>query len=269
MDHQYVEFVIPQLNKWSTAGHRTALLTLTHIDGSSPYPIGSQMLVREDGSSYGMITGGCIEAALIDEALAALQAQQNRSQRYGKGSPYIDIQLPCGSGLDIYFDVAPDATQCQQIEGAIEQRQPAELEINSEPPFRRQYLPRRRIVVIGQGSIHAAFLPIARAAGYQVEEVAINQPAIAFDPWTAAVCLFHDHDKELDFLAQACHSNCFYIGALGSHRAHQTRRMALLESGMDDALLEKIHSPAGLDIGSKTPHEIAISILAQIVDVGG
>lgn len=265
MSQQYIEFVIPQLNLWLAEGHRTALLTLIHIDGSSPYPIASQMLVREDGVNYGMITGGCIEAALTDEALRALKNDRSHQQRYGKGSPYLDIQLPCGSGLDIVFEPNPDREQCIKVEQAYKARQPASLEIVGSSSFVRNYLPRSRIVLIGEGSIYSVFSPLAEAAGFEVVAVEQDQQDISFDQWTAAVCLFHDHDKEIGFLYQACQSNCFYIGALGSKVAHAVRCAALSEKGLGESLLNEIHSPAGLDIGSETPHEIAVSILAQII----
>ena len=268
MRQQYIEFVIPQLNAWLAEGRKTALLTLIHIDGSSPYPIGSQMLVREDGVSYGMITGGCIEAALTDEALRALKINQAHQQRYGKGSPYLDIQLPCGSGLDIVFEPNPDHEQCQKIEKAYRQRQASQLLISATSSYIRQYPPKTRVVLIGEGSIHSVFSPLAEAAGFEVVTVEHNQQDIEFDQWSAAVCLFHDHDKELNFLTDACRSDCFYVGALGSQRAHAMRCVALLERGLTESQLAKIHSPAGLHIGSETPHEIALSILAQIIAEG-
>lgn len=265
MTQNYIEFVIPQLNLWLAEGHKTALLTLVNIDGSAPYPIGSQMLVREDGASYGMITGGCIEAALIEEALRALLANKSHQQRYGKGSPYVDIQLPCGSGLDIVFEPNPDSVQCAQIEQAYKARQRSQLVVAASTPYTRHYLPRRRIALAGEGSIYSVFVPLAEAAGFEVMTVSHNQRDIAFDQWTAAVCLFHDHDKEIGFLSQACQSDSFYVGALGSHRAHSIRLAALSEAGLSEASSDKINSPVGLDIGSETPHEIAVSILAQII----
>ena len=62
------------------------------------------MAIAEDGSASGHISGGCLESALIAEAQIAMRDHANRLVRYGKGSKYIDIELPCGSGLDIYFE---------------------------------------------------------------------------------------------------------------------------------------------------------------------
>ena len=105
----FVDNVIPALHKLLAEGRRTALVTLLHIDGSSPRPRGSQLGVAEDGRSVGMITGGCAEKALVAEALRCLEQGENKIVRYGDGSPYLDVVLPCGSGIDLYIETRDSA----------------------------------------------------------------------------------------------------------------------------------------------------------------
>jgi xanthine dehydrogenase accessory factor len=69
------------------------------------------MAVAEDGRYAGYLSGGCLEEAIVLEAQAVIAQGANRLVRYGKGSSYIDIRLPCGSGLDLYFDQALTAQQ--------------------------------------------------------------------------------------------------------------------------------------------------------------
>ena len=98
------EDVLPHLHRWSAAGQRVALVTLVGIEGGAPRQIGAQMAVSESGSYAGYLSGGCLEESVALEAKAAIAAGENRLVRYGKGSRYVDLRLPCGSGLDLYFD---------------------------------------------------------------------------------------------------------------------------------------------------------------------
>jgi xanthine dehydrogenase accessory factor len=82
---------------------------------------------------------------------------------------------------------------------------------------------------------------------------------------TAVVTLTHDPKLDDPALISALRSNAFYIGALGSKKTHTARRERLSALGFSDAEFERIHGPVGLDIGAISPPEIAVSILAQIV----
>jgi xanthine dehydrogenase accessory factor len=90
-------------------------------------------------------------------------------------------------------------------------------------------------------------------------------PEIGIDRYTAIVALTHDPKIDDPALAAALQSECFYIGALGSRKTHQRRVQRLMASGFTEADLARIHAPIGLDIGSVSPAEIAVSILAEIV----
>lgn len=83
---------------------------------------------------------------------------------------------------------------------------------------------------------------------------------------TAVVTLTHDPKLDDPALISALQSNAFYIGALGSKKTHAARRERLTALGVKDAEFDRIHGPVGLDIGAISPSEIAISILAQIVE---
>jgi xanthine dehydrogenase accessory factor len=85
------------------------------------------------------------------------------------------------------------------------------------------------------------------------------------DHFTAVVVLTHDDRFDVPALAGALESDAFYIGALGSRRNQARRRERLLEAGVEEAALERISGPAGLDIGAETPAETALSILGEIM----
>lgn len=94
------------------AGGDAALCTLVGIEGGFSRGLGAQFAVSRDGQRAGDMTGGCLDAALARECEAARSARARRLVRYGMGSPYIDIRLPCGGGLDILIDPFPDPTIC-------------------------------------------------------------------------------------------------------------------------------------------------------------
>jgi xanthine dehydrogenase accessory factor len=84
---------------------------------------------------------------------------------------------------------------------------------------------------------------------------------------SAMALLTHDPKIDDPALLAGLRSQCFYIGALGSKRTHAARLGRLREAGFDEATLQRIHGPVGLDIGAVSPAEIAVSILAQITAV--
>lgn len=124
------ENVLPQLRGWLRQGLRATLVTLVGIEGSSPRRLGAQMAVAEDGNAAGHISGGCLEGALIAEAQVAMRERVNRLTRYGKGSKYIDIVLPCGSAFDIYFDQDPPCSVIERACAELEARRSVALAMN-------------------------------------------------------------------------------------------------------------------------------------------
>lgn len=87
------------------------------------------------------------------------------------------------------------------------------------------------------------------------------------DHATAIVVLSHDDKFDLPLLVAALSGDAFYVGAIGSRRNQERRRERLLEAGVDESALDRIHGPAGLDLGAQSPAETAVSILAEIMAV--
>jgi len=87
------------------------------------------------------------------------------------------------------------------------------------------------------------------------------------DHTTAILVLAHDDKFDLPLLTAALATDAYYVGALGSRRNQERRRERLLEAGVDEADLDRISGPAGLDIGAHTPAETAVSMLAEIMAV--
>lgn len=150
--------------------------------------------------------------------------------------------------------------------------------------------PRWRLLLIGAGQLSLAVAQIARMLDFEVlvcdprEEYnadlnalgLVHQPgmpddvvrALRPDAHTAIVALTHDPKLDDMALLEALKSDAFYVGALGSRRNQAARRQRLAEHfGMTEAELARLHGPVGLALGSKTPGEIAVSIIAEMVQV--
>ncbi|RBP49381.1 XdhC family protein [Arenicella xantha] len=270
---------------WVRSGSRVVLATLVNIEGNAPYPLGTQMLVNEQGDYLGQMTGGCAERAIADQALLALQQERNQAQRYGLGSPFFDIKLPCGSGIDVYFDCQQTEPSLLHLLTQLEARQVVPMQVGQ---YQKTYVPTPRLMLFGQGPIMQSLTKLAMATGYDVVCCVQNDDtkaqleahgfcteplaraidiASAADSFSAVVSLFHEHDLEIPILQRAVESPAFYIGALGSKRTHASRLVSLETQGVKPGLLSKIHGPVGMDIDATTPSQIAVSILAEMVAV--
>jgi xanthine dehydrogenase accessory factor len=280
----YRDFVLPALRNWRRAGHKTALLTLISTTGQSPRPVGSQLAVCDTGESCGLITGGCAEATLVLDALEAMRLGENRTELYGEGSRFKDITLPCGSGLKVFFDVRISDAELGRIIASHQARQPALMAISApgEPQYTRHYLPACRLIVVGQGPIVQALAHLAPALEIELDIWSPDEALaarlngrhltspddfdVAPDRYCGVATVFHDHTYEPPVLLRALHSDCFFIGALGSRKAHARRFETLKNAGVAADALKRIHGPIGLDIAAGSPPEIALSIMAQVVE---
>ncbi|HOA49212.1 MAG: hypothetical protein RL702_1124 [Pseudomonadota bacterium] len=287
-------------------GRRCVLVTVLAVEGSAMRGPGAHMAVSEDGSFVGSLSGGCIEQAVVAEACDALRAGAARIVRFGAGSLYLDIRLPCGGGLDIHFQPLADALFARECLAAIEARRPYTVAIRPHgaqciagwhpAPFDAHagtasfgHFPRARLMLVGHGEGLGALALLARTMALDVEALTPDERArgllqelgipvarlarttdtqlLYSDLWTAIVFLFHDHDWETALLRRAFELPRFYIGAMGGRRAHAARCEALLAAGVPAAALAALHAPIGLFHSSRDPQTLALSALAEIVKV--
>jgi xanthine dehydrogenase accessory factor len=296
------EDILQFLSGCSAEGRDAVLVTLVAIDGASPRAIGAQMAVASNGDYIGSLSGGCIEAAIAAEALEALASRSPRRVRFGRGSPFLDIRLPCGGGIDLLFTPNPDPRAIAEISARLARRRPGGLllsisgvrAVEADGPsgwrpegFFLLYTPDLRVVAIGQGEeltatsrlAHAfgapilAFSPSQRDVGMLLAdgiaaerlEVLSARPRFESDPWTAIVFLFHDRDWEQALIPWALDLPSLYIGALGSRRSHAVRKDMLDAAGVSSAAIQRLRWPVGLIPSTREPSALAASILAEIV----
>lgn len=255
---------------FACASHGGALCTVTAIDGSWSRRLGAQLAVLPDGSTRGSLADGCLERALAEEAQAGGAA---RVLRYGRGSPFVDIRLPCGSGVEVLIDPAPNRAALAVATTALADRRPAELTVGT---FKRRYLPALRLMVLGSGPEVTALARLATAQGIgctlagprggdgigqSLGGLSLGQaPALAVDAWTAIAVLFHDHEWERALLPWALASPAFHVGAQGGKGAREAR-----SEWLEPAAMARLRSPIGLFPGARTPSVLALSVLSEIV----
>jgi xanthine dehydrogenase accessory factor len=114
------------------AAKRSAILvSVISVTGSSMRDPGAHMAVAQDGRFTGSLSGGCIENAVVAEALQCLEQGEAKIVRFGQGSPYIDIKLPCGGGLDIHFQPLRDNDFAAQCLNAVQSREPFAIRLSA------------------------------------------------------------------------------------------------------------------------------------------
>jgi xanthine dehydrogenase accessory factor len=194
----------------------------------------------------------------------------------------------------IYLDAAdgPLATDSAIVAAArraMEVGKSETVDIGGQKVFLNVYVPPPRLIVVGAVHIAQSLAPMATMLEFDVTVVdprgawataqrfpGVNViqdwadeafQAMGLDSSTAVVTLTHDPKLDDPALEAALKSDAFYVGALGSRRTHAKRKERLAEAGITDEQFARIHGPVGLNIGAKSPAEIAVSILGQIIEV--
>jgi xanthine dehydrogenase accessory factor len=186
-------------------------------------------------------------------------------------------------------ELANDATLVSAARRAMQIGRSETVDLAGQKVFLNVYVPPARLIIVGAVHIAQSLAPIASLMDF---DVTVVDPRRAFatdarfpgvkvmqewadeamekmglDVSTAVVTLTHDPKLDDPALEAALKSDAFYIGALGSKRTHARRKERLGEAGITDEQFARIHGPVGLNIGARSPAEIAVSILGQIVEV--
>jgi len=186
-------------------------------------------------------------------------------------------------------DLAGDQAIVSAARRAMDIGKSETVDIGGAKIFLNVYVPPPRLIIVGAVHIAQSLAPMAAMLEFDVTVVdprgawATTQrfPGVkvikdwadeafqemGLDISTAVVTLTHDPKLDDPALESALKSDVFYIGALGSKRTHAKRKERLAEVGITDEMFARIHGPVGLNIGARSPAEIAVSILGQIIEV--
>ncbi|MCK4309162.1 MAG: XdhC family protein [Candidatus Atribacteria bacterium] len=240
-------------------GESIALATIVETKGSTPREVGAKMVVGKDGLIAGTIGGGITEAKVIKEAKQAIKEGKERFLAYHltKEEAARDEGAICGGEMKVFVDILQ---------------------------------PKEEILIFGAGHIAVCVSKLAKIVGFKVtiiddrkefvnqdrfpeadkiiaEETEKALTHLKITPSNYIIILTRGHLKDEEVLASVVRSNTAYIGMIGSRKKNATVFRRLTKKGISQEELDKVHTPIGIDINAQTPEEIAVSIMAEIIQV--
>jgi len=234
-----------------------AVATVVRTYGSTPLDIGSKMAIMPDGSIEGTIGGGPVEKAVIEEAVKLMEKGGFAYKEYRLLPEDEDgIGTQCGGNMDVF------------------------IEITGQP---------ESILILGGGHIGLSLYKVCQVLGFYITVVddreefskqdrfpGANVVRMNYDnpalkklagKTTSVVIVTHGHGGDAKCLKNMINSQAGYVGMIGSKRKVMKLKEMMIKDGITQEALEKVYTPIGLDIGAETPGEIAISIIAEILNV--
>lgn len=246
-----------EIMKIVSEGKSAAVVTVIGTKGSTPREMGAKMLIREDGKIWGTVGGGCMEAEVWQEAMKAIREEKPRTVHFDMtGKEAEESGMICGGVMDLYI----------------------------EP-----IVPTPRVFIFGGGHISQFVSRISAMVGFQVavvddrpqfankdrfpeaqeviaEEFPLALPKLKMNKSIYVVIVTRGHAYDQDVLEWAVGTDARYIGMIGSRKKIQTVYKNLEEKGIPREKFQRVHAPIGLNIGGVTPEEIAVSIVAEMIE---
>lgn len=234
------------------AGESVVLATVVRIEGSASAKPGAKAIVDASGHLvWGWVGGGCVDSAVRDASRDVLARRRPRLIRLDLDDEVLGVGMPCGGYMEIY------------------------LEAMTHDPT---------LLVLGHGRIAETMARLGAALGFTVSvNDALATPEafpsasvrITDDPEYAKVecdaqtyvVIATQHKSDYEALQQVLRQRPAYVGVVASRKRSALVLERLHEDGVPLELLRRVSAPAGLDLGSETPQEIALSILAEIVQI--
>jgi xanthine dehydrogenase accessory factor len=240
------------------AGRRGAVATIVNVRGSIPSFETAKMLIRDDGSIFGTVGGGCVEAEVWQAAREVMESEKPRTLTFNLNqNPKYDTGLVCGGTLDIFIEPV---------------------------------LPPASLYIFGAGHVALSLYRAAKTAGFDLnivddrdgyanrerfpeakeviaEDFERAMARISPNETSYIVIVTRGHHDDMRVLRWAVQTQARYIGMIGSKRKTITIFRELVKEGIREHLFERVHAPVGLDIGAITPEEIAVAITAELIAV--
>jgi xanthine dehydrogenase accessory factor len=234
--------------------------TVVRVEHPTSAKPGNVALVHEDGSMEGFVGGVCAQNSVRLYSLKAIERGEPLLLRILPDGPPTSTAAKSGANADSGHEVAHD-------EGSITVQNPC-LSGGAIEVFLEPFLPPPRMIVAGDTPIAAALLRLGPDVGLETVDSrgADSGPAVPSSEDLALVVAAHGRD-ELAILRAALEAGVQYVGLVASRKRGAAVLDALRDDGVAEDLLERIDTPAGIDIGARSPAEIALSILASIIEV--
>jgi xanthine dehydrogenase accessory factor len=228
--------VLVKAGRLAGEGKPYALATVVRVVRPASTRRGDRALVTPDGALAGWVGGACSEPIVVREALRALADGEPRLVQIG----------PAGSGAGAPDDVVVAESRCAS-EGVVE--------VLIEPE-----LPGPLLAVLGEGVAGRTLVQLARIVGWRVTD------RLGTDAEPDAVVVATMGHGDEDALASALKAGVGYVALVASARRAAVVLDALRDRGVEEEDLARVRSPAGRDLGPSTQEEIAVAVLAELVD---
>ncbi len=239
-------------------GEKAVLATVVRTHGSAPRKEGAKMLVKTDGRIVGTVGGGALEHQVRQEALRRMDETEMSLLHFemtnGDASR---AGVLCGGTVDVFVEpIHPLPVIFIFGGGHI-----------SLPLARIGKMAAFRIVVIDDRPEYANPERFPEADETMVGDFAAMMRKLMIDGSSYIVIVTREHQYDSQVLEWAARTPAAYVGMIGSKRKVQAVFSHLKARGITQEQLDRVHSPIGLPIGAETPEEIAVSIMAEIIQV--
>ncbi len=291
---------------WLAQGFAVELVTVLRTWGSSPRPPGSIAAIREDGVMAGSVSGGCIETQLSEQfkVQSVPQVHTHRiddqeAKRFGLACggelELLFETLTNESGVSQVLELL--AKRERVVRQLTTDTQIVQVNVAAEddvfdwqaPTLTQVFGPSWQLLIVGAGELSRYTARFAQAldfevivveprpkffASWDIDEVPIVSISpddavlqYASDKHSAVLALSHDPNIDDLALMEALPSHAFHVGALGSTRNYEKRCKRLLGLDVPQESIERLKGPVGLSIGARGSAEIAVSIVAELIQV--
>ncbi|MBI4126297.1 MAG: xanthine dehydrogenase accessory protein XdhC [Deltaproteobacteria bacterium] len=246
---------LDKLTELKQQGTSCALVTIVENRGSSPREAGAKMVVLPDGTFFGTIGGGNLEHQALLDAKACLEERAPKRIRYVLCRK---LGQCCGGVVEVFMDIM-NTEPLAYIFGAGHVGQ-ALARALSGTPFATHLIDDR------VEWINADHLP-ADVARHESSWEAFVEKATWDDERTSAIVMTYSHDRDRNIIEAITKLPARFIGLIGSKNKWLEFQLRLRDKGISPEKLARVRCPIGLDIGGKSPQEVALSIAAELVQL--
>ncbi len=240
------------------ADKSVALITVVESTGSTPSVPGAKMVVYENGSIEGTIGGGALEKKAIEDGLNAIKNHQCRFiERKLTNQDAEDLGMVCGGQVKLFIEPIIKAPNLLLVGGGHIAQEITKI----AHPLNFH------ITVLDDRKDFANQENFPRADETICDEIVNALKDYPITSNTYIVIVTRGHAKDQEALQQVVDSSAAYIGMIGSQKKIETVFQNMRNEGHNEKQLEKVYAPIGLDLGGNTPAEIAVSIIAEIIQV--
>src|SRR5437867_3593941 len=297
--------ILDAIEAAAASGEQAAVATVVSTFGSAPRQPGAKYVVTEKGRYVGSVSGGCVESDVVERAKKVFAGEPANLIHYGvSDDDAFEVGLSCGGKIDVWLEKA-DPELWRELRSVIDNDEYAMLYTNTETGEKRlergvvEQTGLRddgvfaevvegpmRVLIFGAPEAAEHLCAYGKQLGWRTTVVDSRAALVTrerlpsadeivkawpdevldrIDERTAVVTLSHEERLDIPAVAAALEKGARYIGAVGAKRTAERRRARLAEQGFTDEQIARIHGPAGLDLGSRAPAQVALAIAAEIV----